>query len=350
VVRSVTFAVPGALTIPTGGYTYDRRIIEELSALGWQVETLNLGEGFPRPSAELRAAARERLAAQPSSRPIVIDGLAFGVLPEVASDLRTSHYLIALVHHPLALEAGLAPGEANALRTSEREALAGARKVITTSGFTARLLASYYGVPVDRMTVVRPGNDPIAPARRPFNGEISLLSVGAVVPRKGYDVLIAALASLRDLPWHLTIVGDRTREVETAALLDCTVTRCALCERITFAGAVSTERLAAFYARADLFVLASRFEGYGMAFAEAIAHGLPIVGTTAGAVVETVPASAGILVEPDDVSALSNALRLVITQPVLRDGLATAARSVAAGLPTWRQSAELFSHVLVAGL
>jgi glycosyltransferase involved in cell wall biosynthesis len=344
----VAFAVPGALTIPTGGYTYDRRIVEEMRTLGWQVETLNLGEEYPRPSAQSRAAARERLAAQPGDRPIVIDGLAFGALPDVAKDLSASHHLIALVHHPLALEAGLSPDEAKALYASERQALASVRKVITTSAFTARLLASDYDVPAERLTVVRPGNDPILPARRTVSDEIALLSVGALVPRKGHDALIAALASLRDLPWRLTIVGDGTRDVGTAAELKSAVARYLLKERITFTGAVSTEHLAELYADADLFVLASRFEGYGMAYAEALAHGLPIVGTTAGAIVETVPANAGILVEPDDVPALSDALRRLITDPVLRKVLATGAGSGAAALPTWRQSAELFSQVLAA--
>jgi glycosyltransferase involved in cell wall biosynthesis len=348
VVRSVAFAVPGALTIPTGGYTYDRRIVEEMTALGWQVETLNLGEEYPRPSAQSKAAAREQLAAQPGDRPMVIDGLAFGALPDVAKDLCASHHLIALVHHPLALEAGLAPGEAEALRVSERQALKSARKVITTSAFTARLLASDYDVPGQRLTVVRPGNDQVPPARGTVNDAVALLAVGAVVPRKGYDVLIAALASLRDLQWRLTIVGDRARDVETAARLESAVARCLLKERIRFIGAVSTEQLSELYAGADLFVLASRFEGYGMAFAEALAHGLPIVGTTAGAIVETVPANAGILVEPDDVAALSDALRRLITDPVLRNVLATGARAGAAMLPTWRQSAELFSQVLAA--
>jgi glycosyltransferase involved in cell wall biosynthesis len=336
------------LTIPTGGYTYDRRIVEEMRALGWQVETLNLGEEYPRPSARSRAAARELIAAQPGDRPMVIDGLAFGAMPDVAKDLRASHYLIALVHHPLALEAGLSPDEAKALRASERQALASVRKVITTSAFTARLLASDYNVPVERLTVVRPGNDAMVPACHTANEEIALLAVGAVVPRKGYDVLIAALASLRDLRWRLTIVGDRTRDLETAEQLESAVARCSLEERITFTGAVSTEHLEELYAGADLFVLASRFEGYGMAFAEAIAHGLPVVGTTAGAIVETVPAKAGILVQPDDIPALSDALRRLITDPVLRNVLAMGARSGAMALPTWRQSAELFCKALAA--
>jgi glycosyltransferase involved in cell wall biosynthesis len=183
-----------------------------------------------------------------------------------------------------------------------------------------------------------------------MGGETSLLAVGAIVPRKGYDVLIAALAPLRDLPWRLTIVGDRTRDAETAARLDAEVARLSLEERVAIAGVVSTERLAELYASADLFVLASRFEGYGMAFAEALAHGLPIVGTTAGAIAETVPARAGILVAPDDVTALSDALRQVIVDAVSRERLAQSARASAAALPTWRQSAERFSQAISAVL
>jgi glycosyltransferase involved in cell wall biosynthesis len=347
-VRSVGFAVPGALTIPTGGYAYDRRIITELGALGWRVETINLGDGYPQPSAERRSAAHKMLAAQPNDRPLVVDGLAFGALPEVALAVGATHGLIALVHHPLALEAGLSPEQAHALRASEQQALTCARGVIVTSPFTGRLLASDYAVPPDRIAVVPPGNDRVAPARGTMGGETSLLAVGAIVPRKGYDVLIAALAPLRDLPWRLTIVGDRTRDAETAARLEAEVARLSLEERVTITGVVSSERLAELYASADLFVLASRFEGYGMAFAEAIAHGLPIVGTTAGAIAETVPAHAGILVAPDDVTALSDALRQVIADPVSRERLALSARASATALPTWRQSAELFSQVISA--
>ncbi len=132
-----------------------------------------------------------------------------------------------------------------------------------------------------------------------------LLSVGAVVPRKGFDVLIAALATLADLPWQLTIVGDRGRDPKTASQLDADIARLNLGNRVAVLGAVSPERLEQLYAGADLFALASRFEGYGMAYAEAIAHGLPVIGTTAGAIPDTVPAGAGVLVAPDDTGALA---------------------------------------------
>ena len=105
--KRVAFAVPGDLGAPTGGYAYDRRMIAELQKLGWQVDVIGLGDGFPRPSAEVKAAAGEKLAGVPKECPVIVDGLAFGVLPEAAHELGERNPLLALVHHPLALETGL---------------------------------------------------------------------------------------------------------------------------------------------------------------------------------------------------------------------------------------------------
>jgi glycosyltransferase involved in cell wall biosynthesis len=278
----------------------------------------------------------------------VIDGLALGVLPEAAAALQATHKLIALVHHPLALETGLSSAEADSLRASERAALGAVHRVIVTGKATARLLAGDYAVPPERITVVLPGVDAVAHPRADRGDTVALLSVGALVPRKGYDVLLAALAKVRDLPWRLTIVGARDRSPATAAELDAAIAALDLTGRVNLAGIVSSERLAALYAEADVFVLPSRFEGYGMAFAEALAHGVPVVGTTAGAIPETVPAGAGILVPPDDVAALATALRRLIADSEERERLAADARASAARLPSWPQSAILFSRVLEA--
>jgi glycosyltransferase involved in cell wall biosynthesis len=348
VVRRLAFAVPGDLATPTGGYTYDRRMIAELERLGWQIDVVNLGEGFPWPSDETRAAAWLRLSDVPPGRAIVIDGLAFGVLPEAVLQLRVENPLIALVHHPLALEAGLSIQQANILRSCEQAALIAARLVIANSAETARHLTSDYGVAADRIVIVCPGTDPVPMAHGSDDGIVRLLSVGAVVPRKGFDILVAALATLADLPWRLTIAGDRSRDPKTAAQLDADIAHHKLAGLVDVLGAVPDERLRALYASADLFVLASRFEGYGMAYAEAIAHGLPVIGTTAGAIPDTVPAGAGVLVAPDDAAALALALRRVIQNPDERRGLATAARAAARRLPTWRDSAKIFSRALEA--
>ena len=154
------FAVPGDLATPTGGYGYDRRMIAELRDLGWEIDLLDLGEDFPSPSDATRAAALTRLLAVPAGRAIVIDGLALGVLPEAALQLAGRNPLLALVHHPLALEWGLSPAQADALRASERTALAAVKGVVVTSAATAKLVASDYGVPAERITVARPGSDP----------------------------------------------------------------------------------------------------------------------------------------------------------------------------------------------
>ena len=346
--KRFVFAVPGDLATPTGGYAYDRRMAAELLGLGWEVEIADIGSEFPRPSESARGAARARLLAVPRGTPIVVDGLAFGVLPELAAELHRDHPLLALVHHPLALETGIPPAEAEEFHRRERAALAHTDRVIVTSPSTARRLSADYAVAAERITVALPGSEPRAKARNGRAGPLALIAVGAVVRRKGYDVLIDALARLRDLPWRMTIAGDRTRSPATVATLEEAVRRHALGDRIAFAGAVDDARLAALHAEADLFVLPSRFEGYGMAFAEAIAHGLPVVGTTAGAIPDTVPDGAGILVPPDDAAALAQALRRLITEDNAREKLAAAARAAAARLPTWRQSAEVFARAIEA--
>ena len=343
-VRVAAFAVPGDLATPTGGYTYDRRIIGELGVAGWQIQVVDLGEGFPHVDTAARGRAIERIAALPGELPVVVDGLAFGVLD--ARALARSHRLIALVHHPLALESGLSEEQAAALRASERAALASTRHVIASSPSTARLLVADYAVAADRISIVPPGTDrvPITPRMR--GSTVELLAVGSVVPRKGYDILLAALTKIRDLSWRLVVAGDRTRDLATPRMLDARILRLGLEERITFAGAVTARALHQLYANADLFVLPSRFEGYGMAYAEAIAHGVPVVGTRVSAIPETVPPGAGVLVPPEDADALAATLRDLIEEPARLAKLAGGARAAAMTFPTWPDSAALFARVL----
>lgn len=338
------FAVPGDLDTPTGGYAYDKRMIAELRELGWRPQVVNLGDGFPHPNALTRASARAQLNDVPKGRAIVIDGLAFGVMPDEAEALSQTHPLIAMVHHPLALESGVLPDEAGRLRESERKALSFTHAVIANSRTTADALADY-AVPAERITIARPGTDRVTIVTRQHDGPVALLAVGSLVPRKGYDVLIEALAGLIDLPWHLTIVGD-ARDPATAESVRAAIEHQRLGPRTSLLGAVSPSRLAELYAASELFVLPSRYEGFGMAYAEAIAHGLPVIGTTAGAIPETVPDTAGVLIPPDDVPALAAALRHLIESPTERAKLAEGARAAAKHLPTWAESAKLFSDAI----
>jgi len=345
VTRHLTFALPGDLATPTGGYAYDRHIVEGLRNRGWQVDVINIGDGFPRPDAVQLTKAEEMLAGVSADIPIVIDGLAFGVMDKAAALLAQTHTLVALIHHPLALETGLAPDQAEKLRDSERAALGRVRYTIATSASTADLLIADYGVPRETITVVVPGNDPMPLSIPSADGIFRMLTVGSLVPRKGYDVLIEALKKLADLPWQLTIVGDPARSPETASALIRSVQLAGLAENVSLTGALSDDALVAEYAHSDVFVTASHFEGYGMAVTAAIASGLPVVATTGGALAQTI-GKAGLLVAPNDAEALAAGLRSIMTDAHVRARLRNASLAAAKELPAWSDTVARFAAAI----
>ncbi|KQP37237.1 glycosyltransferase family 4 protein [Pseudorhodoferax sp. Leaf274] len=350
--RRCVFLVPGDPQARTGGTLYDRRIAGGLRAGGWQVDWCALAEGFPRPGAAALAQAEALVDALPDGMLVVADGLAFGALPELAERHAARLRWVALVHHPLALESGLSPRAQDVLQASERRALACARQVVVTSPETARALAPY-AVPAARIAVVEPGTEPVPPAQGSPDGSgesggLSLLCVATVTPRKAHALLLQALAGLRDRPWHLHCVGSLARDAATAAAAQALVPALGLAGRVTWHGELASAPLQALYLQADLFVLPSLYEGYGMAFAEALAHGLPVLGCAAGAVPDTVPATAGVLVPPGDGDALQAALQDLLDDAPLRRALAAGARAAGLQLPRWEQSAARFAAVLEA--
>jgi glycosyltransferase involved in cell wall biosynthesis len=341
--RSLVFAYPGDLSLKTGGYGYDRKVIAGLRALGWEVVLLPLGDGFPAPSSETLESASEALAQLPDQSLVVIDGLAFGVLDSWAAAHAERLRIVALVHHPLALETGLSVEARDSLHRSERAALTAVRHVIVTSPMTSRELSSNFGVAPSRITVALPGTEKAqATTKAPASPKI--LSVGTLSRRKGHDVLLAALKEVADLPWEATIIGSKTLDPATSAGLTRQLQELRLQERVHLAGEV--DHPDTYFATADIFALASRYEGYGMVFAEALAHGLPIVACQAGAVPEVVPADAGILVPVDDIAAFSSALRRLLTDPTERAARAQAARQAGALLPDWAETASIISTAL----
>ena len=332
------FAVPGDIESLTGGYAYARRVIAEWAAAGPETGFVSLPGGFPFPDGGVLDRTFDSLTALPSGAAVLVDGLAYGALPAerlAALDLR----LAALVHHPLALETGIAEADRERLHRSERAALKLARHVVVTSPATARELGRAYDVAADRITIALPGVD--ASGRAAGSGAAPhILSVGTLTPRKGFDVLVAALAGIRDLDWTCTIAGSPDRHPATAAAIRAAIARHGLEGRVELAGEVAAADLAACYARADLFALASRYEGYGMVFAEALAHGLPIVACDAGAVSDTVPAETGILTLPDDPAGFAAALRRLVGDADQRRRLSDAAWAHAATLPRWPDTAR----------
>jgi glycosyltransferase involved in cell wall biosynthesis len=277
---------------------------------------------------------------------IVIDGLASGVLPDAVAALSRQHPVVALVHHPLAFETGLSPHQAQAFRLSETQALRHVRHVIVTGPSTAKDLVRSFAVAPTSIDVVCPGTAPAPLAQGSRSETLHLLSVGSVTPRKGFDVLLAALQPLSALPWTLSIAGDLTRDDNAPAQLARDIERFGFQQRVHTLGAVSDTQLDALYRNTDVFVLASLFEGYGMAYAEALARGLPVIGTTGGAIPDTVPKEAGLLVPPGDAQSLTEALRAVIQDKDLRVRLSQGAQRAALQQPTWEQTVKKFSAVL----
>jgi glycosyltransferase involved in cell wall biosynthesis len=346
---AVTVIVPGDVETRTGGYGYDRRMIGGLRAIGWDVRPVRLDDTFPWPTAAARAEAAAVLAAIADGEVTVIDGLALGALPEEAIAHASRLPIVALVHHPLALETGLSPEQAARLEASERRALTAARDVVVTSSATAATLRRFDVEPA-RITTIEPGTDPAPLARihreHAAGAVLNLLCVATLTPRKGYEVLLDALASVAFDNWRLRCAGSADRDEATTARIRARVAHPRLANRVELIGDLGPEALGAEYDRADLFVLATLYEGYGMAVAEALARGLPVVSTATGAVADLVGANAGLVVPAGDGAAFAEALTRVLGDPDLRARLAAGARSVRDRLPTWNHAAARMAAVL----
>jgi glycosyltransferase involved in cell wall biosynthesis len=332
------FCIPGDITLPTGGYKYDREVLAQLVSHGVQAQHVALPVGYPAPSEADLAATVALFSSVPSTTPLLIDGLALGAMPP-ALVAALPHPLIALVHHPLGLESGLAPERAYFLLANEKAVLAHARAVIVPSPAMAAWLTAHFDIPAARIMVAEPGVD--RAVRAPCAGNPPcLLAVGAVSQRKAYDLLVEALAPLTGLAWQLTIVGALDRAPDAVAHLKAVIAQHGLDARVHLAGACSDAELAGFYVKADIFVASSLLEGYGMALTEALSRGLPIVTSTGGAAADTVPDSAALKVPPGDGTALRVALDRMLKDPALRRSMSDAAWTVASQLPTWDSTAQ----------
>jgi glycosyltransferase involved in cell wall biosynthesis len=344
-VSSAAVVVPGSLDTRTGGYAYDRAIVGGLRARGWSIDVRELDGSFPRPSPDALAGAAQAFDAIPARTIALVDGLALGAMPDVIIRHASRLRIVALVHLPLAADVGLEPGEAARFEQSERRALQAAAFVIVTGKAALPLLERYRLAP-DRVAVVEPGTARAPLARGSSGPPLQLLTVATLNPGKGYEDLLTSLASVPRRQWHLTCAGSLTRHPATVERVRAAIDRLELGDRVTLAGELDGPALETCYDRADLFVLATRQETYGMAAAEALAHGLPVVSTTTGAIPDLVGESAGLLVAPGDTVAMSDALARVMCDDELRASLARGARQRRTMLRHWEEATAEMAAVL----
>ncbi|MEV7288963.1 glycosyltransferase family 4 protein [Streptomyces sp. NPDC093252] len=351
--RTVHFVMPAGVddpAAPSGGNAYDRRICLDLPGFGWRVRRHLAAGAWPRPGRDARAALAGLLAALPDGAVVLLDGLVACGVPDAVLPEAGRLRLAVLVHLPLADETGLTPGAAQELDTRERALLRGVPAVIATSDWAARRLVARHGLAPDRVHVATPGAD-IAPLAPGTDGVSRLLCVAAVTPRKGQHRLVEALARVAEPPWTCVCAGALTQDPAYADRLRALIARHGLTDRVDLTGPRTGPALDAAYATADLMVLPSRAETYGMAVTEALARGVPVLATEVGGLPEALGRAPdgrvpGILVPPDDPAALAAALRGWFGEPDLRRRLKSAARGRRAALDGWASTAQSLAGVL----
>ncbi len=334
----IAFLVPGPIAAISGGYGYDRRIIAELRAAGHTVDLHELTGHHPLPDGEARASARAAWAAIPPDALPVIDGLG---LP--AFDGLIDRVAIGLIHHPTSLEAGFSEPDTQALADIEKRLFPSLAGCITTSDTTAATLAKDFAV--ERLAAVVPGTDPALRSPGSDTPTCRIIAIGTLIPRKGHELLLRALARLFDLDWHLTIAGGAPDPVHAATLQNL-AEDLAIGQRVAFAGTLTGDALQSLWQSADVFALATQYEGYGMAIAEALKRGLPIAITKGGAAAALAPDEAGIICEVGDLVTYSKALRRVIFDTDLRAEMAEVAWKAGAALPGWPAQGTAFAAAL----
>ena len=343
----VAMLVPAPLEMVAGGHIYDHRIAAGLRAAGCQVTMAAVAGRHPLPDAAAEASAQAIWAALPDDAIPVIDGSALPAFAPLGEAL--ARRAVGLIHHPVSMETGLSTEDAGFLGAIERRMLPALRRIVVTSPETASTLTAAFGVEAARVSVVMPGTE-AAPRSVGSGGPgCAILSIGTLLPRKGHEVLLRALARLFDLDWHLTIAGE-ARDRRYAAMLRALVEELGLGRRVGFVGVMLGAPLEALWLGADVFALATQYEGYGMAIAEALKRGLPVAVTASanagGAAGALVTPEAGAVCEVGDVAQLSKALRHLIFDVALRRDMAAAAWAVGQGLPDWATQARMFAGVL----
>jgi glycosyltransferase involved in cell wall biosynthesis len=324
---------------PSGGSVYDRRVQDALIGLGWKVLGLTAEGDWPQPSAQDLSALADLLATVPDGALVLVDGLVGSAAAEVLLEELWRLRLVPLVHTPLDLPL-------------ERDLLAAATTVVTTSNWTRDWLCERYLLQQERLHVAEPGTDHAHAAAGSADGG-RLVCVAAVTPAKGQDTLLAALSRLPDLPWTCTLIGSLDLAPDFVRTLRHHAVATGIADRVVFAGARGRDDVRAAYAGADALVLASRAETYGMVVTEALAHGLPVVATAVGGVPEALGRvdgddGPGLLVRPDDPGALADALRRWLTDSLLRERLRRSARLRRLTLPGWEQTAARVTEALEA--
>jgi glycosyltransferase involved in cell wall biosynthesis len=337
--------VPAPFTAVSGGYAYDRHIVAGLREAGHDVRVIELSGAHPLADDAARDAACAAWDSLADGTCPIIDGLG---LPAFAGleDALAARSAGAIIHHPTALETGFSEADRARLLGIEKRLLPRLTRIIVTSPTTAEQLTTEFGVAADRIKVVVPATDDAPRSLGSGGPTCQIISIGTLIPRKGHDVMLRALARLFDLDWQLTIVGSPNSDPVHARALAALAAELGIVSHVRFAGEATGDALEAFWRKADIFALATHWEGYGMAIAEALKRGLPVAVCSGGAAGNLVTPESGVVCPPGDHVNLSKALRRMIFGLPLRRAMAEAAWQAGQALPNWKTQAREFAQAL----
>jgi glycosyltransferase involved in cell wall biosynthesis len=337
--------VPAPFDTVSGGYAYDRRIVAGLRALGHQVDVIELAGLHPLANDAAHRAANDAWTSLPADAQPLIDGLCLPAFADLGDALALRR-AVGLIHHPTAIETGLDDDDRTRLRKLETMLFPRLARAIVTSEPTANQLVTEFGVDRARLAVVLPGTEDAPRSEGSDGATCNIIAVATLLPRKGHDLLLRALARLPDLDWRLAIVGAADRDPAYARSLAALAEELGIAQNVHFAGALTDAALETEWRRADIFALATWWEGYGMAVAEALKRGLPVAITAGGAAADLVSPEFGVTAPPGDHVALSLALRRLIFDRTLRVAMAEAAWDAGRRLPSWQAQAARFAEAL----
>jgi glycosyltransferase involved in cell wall biosynthesis len=355
-VKSLHFVVPARLddvANPTGGNVYDHRIHRDLVSLGWHVTRLAAPGSWPGPDAAAEHALARMIGSIPHGAVVLVDDLIACAVPDIVIAEADRLRLLVLAHNAWAAPppgAGADGAGGDAAQAGQAAVFAAARYVLTTSSWTRDQILERHGLPPHQVVVAEPGVDPATLARGTPQGG-GLLCVAALAAHKGQDVLLDALGHLRELPWRCVCVGDLDREPAFVEDLRHRVLRFGIGDRVTFAGVQTGRDLERAYAAADVLVLPSYGETYGMVVTEALARGLPVIATDVGGLPEALGRTRagqppGLLIPAGDSAALATALERWLTDPALRRQLRQAALERRSTLTGWDVTTRIIADVL----
>jgi glycosyltransferase involved in cell wall biosynthesis len=329
---------------PTGGNVYNRALITELRALGIDIQLHKLAGPWPDGDATTHLMLARALRAAPAS---LVDGIVASGSPDVVgAAVESGHAVTIVVHLPISDELSLMPAERQRYALLESQAVHAASGVLCSSRWAAAELNRRYGR--DDIGVAIPGVSPAAVAHGSRDsGPPRFLSVASLTPTKDQLTLVRALTQLADLPWTADLIGSDRTDPGYAAQLRTEIAAAGLAERVMVPGILAGQALNQKWDTADLLVLTSRIETYGLVVVEALARGIPAVVSAGTGAVEALQEGAtadsaetpGTAVRAGDPESLAVVLRKWLTEPMLRHSWRQAALARRDTLPGWQQTA-----------